>query len=491
MKSNVDQLVSAMFAVCALGASSYALAFDSGSTGADGAFNPIVNTEVQLPPTGILNYTTINIPSGVTVTFKKNAANTPVYLLASGNVTISGLIDIRGENSPFVGTAADGNLLDDGLPGKGGPGGFAGGRGGQDGRNTTRGPGGNGLGPGGGAGGDAPPGTSCTASSLLHELGTAGAYANDIRPYSAANCGSIVTAMSSAYGSALLQPLIGGSGGGGGYGGTELTGSGGGGGGGAMLIASSITITFNGEIYADGGQAGTCVGTGCGGPGAGGSGGAVRLVATTLTGSGHIYARGVTSGYYYYSSDGRIRLEADYLTFAGSTSPVRTFSTPNPLFITNGPTLQIASVAGQVLTATPTGKGDVSLPESTTGPVDVVFATANVPVGTIVKLRIVPVYSAVIDVSPVAITGSSAAGTATVSVTLPQGTSTLQATAVYTVTLAAAESQNLVQYAQNEVVEKVQLTVASQGGTLAKLITASGKAYDISYEALRASGFRG
>ncbi len=46
-------------------------AFDSGSTGADGDFNPSVSTEVQLPPNGILNYRSVNIPTGVTVTFNK------------------------------------------------------------------------------------------------------------------------------------------------------------------------------------------------------------------------------------------------------------------------------------------------------------------------------------------------------------------------------------------------------------------------------------
>jgi hypothetical protein len=49
-----------------------ALAFDSGSTGADGDFNPPVSVEVPLPPNGILNYRSVNIPLGVTVRFKRN-----------------------------------------------------------------------------------------------------------------------------------------------------------------------------------------------------------------------------------------------------------------------------------------------------------------------------------------------------------------------------------------------------------------------------------
>ena len=55
-------------------------AFDSGSTGADGAFSPTVNTTLELPPSGVFNFTTVNVPAGVTVTFKKNATNTAMKI---------------------------------------------------------------------------------------------------------------------------------------------------------------------------------------------------------------------------------------------------------------------------------------------------------------------------------------------------------------------------------------------------------------------------
>lgn len=123
--------------------------YDSGSTGADGAFNPTVNTELQIPASGVFNFTTVNIPTGVTVKFKKNTTNTPVIILASGNVTVAGAIDLNATNSSHVGASGDGNLGDDGLPGIGGPGGYDGGRGGA----INKGDGGAGLGPGGGGGG--------------------------------------------------------------------------------------------------------------------------------------------------------------------------------------------------------------------------------------------------------------------------------------------------------------------------------------------------
>jgi hypothetical protein len=172
---------SAVFLMSALAMASAQAAFDSGSTGADGALNPTVNTEIVLPPSGILNYTTVNIPAGVTVTFKKNAANTPVHILASGNVTIAGYVDIRGQDAKSTGTYGDGVLGDDGIPGTGGPGGFDGGRGGkEDGQQRAaivR--GGAGLGPGGGQpgveGGDGcSPGTTF---GYYRYHGAGGAYA--------------------------------------------------------------------------------------------------------------------------------------------------------------------------------------------------------------------------------------------------------------------------------------------------------------------------
>ena len=72
--------------------------FNSGSTGADGAFAPTANQEVQIPESGVFNFTTVNIPGGVKITFKRNSKNTPVTILASGNVSILGTIDVSGGN---------------------------------------------------------------------------------------------------------------------------------------------------------------------------------------------------------------------------------------------------------------------------------------------------------------------------------------------------------------------------------------------------------
>ncbi len=494
-------------------------AFDSGSTG-DVAFNPTVNTEVELPPSGILNYTTVNIPAGVTVTFKKNATNTPVYILASGDVTIAGWINIRGGDAKDVGTTGDGALGDDGIPGSGGPGGFDGGRGGSDDAalraEVIR--GGAGLGPGGGRGG-IEGNDGCADGRYYKYLGTGGAYGDTAyahRSVQICNPDPDESQRSNPYGSILLQPLIGGSGGGGGRGGANYLGSGGGGGGGAILIASSGTISLTGGtaggINARGGDSGDVAGTNAGGRGAGGSGGGIRLVATAITGNGSLLAEGGCSrlngnirqscGYagtstaspnstsaHHGGSPGRIRLEADSVTYTGTSAPDYKVAVPGSVFIAAAPAIRIASIAGQPVPAALTGSADVVLPAATTGPVEIVFETTNVPLGNAVTLRLVPAYGNPTEVLSPAITGTLEKGSTSIITTLPQGPSTLQAMTTYTVPLAMGEA--LSQYAQNERVEKVRLTVAMGGAPSARLITVSGKEYDVPYAVLREAGFPG
>jgi hypothetical protein len=498
----------AAFVLAALAAASAQAAFNSGSTGADGALSPTVNTEIQLPESGILNYTTVNIPSGVTVKFKKNTANTPVFILASGNVTIAGTIDIRGTDATSTGTYGDGAQGDDAIPGVGGPGGYDGGRGGRDDVqqrvDIIR--GGSGLGAGGGKGG-LEGGDGCNTVGYYHYVGTGGGYAtNAYQAYGAGyQCtASTITVFAKAYGSPLLQPLLGGSGGGGGRGGTAFPGSGGGGGGGAILIASSGVLQVTGSINARGGDGGGLAGTGAGGNGAGGSGGGIRLVGTTVSGNGSLLADGgcinsgnqprqncLATGYagQYGGAAGRVRIEGEAITYSGSASPAFVADVPGPVFIAEAPSLRIASVAGTAVPTNPTGNADVTLPATTTGPIDVVFQTVNVPVGNTVLLRVVPAYGQAIEALSPAITGSTGSGNASVSVTLPSGPSTLQATTTYTVVVAG--TLDLSRFARNEQVEKVEVTVSMVGEATARLLTASGKAYDVPYAALRAAGFRG
>ena len=191
--------VTSLLALLLFAAAAEAQPFNSGSTGADGALAPPEPSNwytefwIQLPESGILNYTTINIPAGVIVRFKKNSQNTAVIMRAQGDVLINGIINLDANY-----TDARGNI-DITLPG---PGGFAGGR--LDGQP--------GLGPGGGV---------------------------------------LETPQGRWVGPLSLVPPVGGSGG---AGTGAYVGGGGGGGGGAICVASSgsITVAGSGGIYANG-----------------------------------------------------------------------------------------------------------------------------------------------------------------------------------------------------------------------------------------------
>lgn len=506
----------------ALAAGSLALpahAFNSGSTGADGALAPTVNTQIQLPPSGVLNYTSVNIPAGVTVTFKKNTLNTPVIMLVSGDATIAGTIDISGTRGADTGTAGNGNLADDGTPGVGGPGGYDGGKGGRPSTTATDAitAGGAGLGPGGGRGAFNGRGytNKCEGDTLANQLnigglaGHATQSSDNQHSPTTTNCAGKPSPNGPAYGSALLQPLIGGSGGGGGGGGTTFGGEGGGGGGGALLLAVSGTLNHTGGIWADGGGANRMLGTGVGGRGGLGSGGGIRIVATTFAGNGWVYAQGgcgysdpsnCPAGYSGNGgASGRIRFEAENYTFVAKTSPnsvwypgvfpAASVDQPGPVFLSNVPSLRISRVGGQDVPANPTGKADLSFPANVTNPVTVEFATTNVPAGNTVKLTVAPSQGPLVEALSPAIVTSGSAGTASVQVSLPQGPSTLQASTTYTVVVAMGDA--LSHFAQNERVEKVELIATLGGEAQARLITVSGKSYLVPAAVLQTVGLAG
>lgn len=189
----------------------YAQVFSSGSTGADGgldlstmscAQSPNIVCKIQVPESGIFNFTTVNVPVGKGLQFKNNSRNTPVIILAQGNVMIAGAVQVSapGIISPFP--CQPGNLP--------GPGGFYGG-------GDVNQPG---FGPGGGS--------------------VPGGNGTWVGPLS-------------------LVPIIGGSGAAGG----PSVGIGGGGGG-AIVIASStsITMTSTSGIDAMGGRSNPCFNAG-------------------------------------------------------------------------------------------------------------------------------------------------------------------------------------------------------------------------------------
>lgn len=234
-----------------------AMCFGLASDGSDGPFHPTSNTTIDLPEDGIFNFTTIIIPSGVRVTVRQNAANTPVYLLATGDITIDGTVSVSG-----------------GAVGENwnaGPGGFDGGPCGVLGVTT----GGNGGGPGGGMGGP------------YRNPGGGGGFATPGDDGKTDQCVSTPGLGGNAvpYTPGLFH---GGSGGGGGGSGPYefIPGGDGGGGGGTLYMSTPAMIHIKGKVLANGGGGDGCYTSAlCGircGPAGGGSGGFIWIEAGTL-----------------------------------------------------------------------------------------------------------------------------------------------------------------------------------------------------------------
>jgi len=412
--------------------------FVSGSTGADGAFNPTTNTVVALPASGVLNYTTVNIPSNVTVTFTPNALNTPVTMLATGNVTISGTINVNGSWATSSG------------PGVGGPGGFNGGY-----SNTMYTVvGGAGLGPGGGPGG----GTTTTPQYIGINGSYAGVGTNN--------------APSSIYGNVNLLPLIGGSGGGGGYNGFYQ--SHGGGGGGAIVIASSTTITHNGNITAYGGGGYS--------NGGAGSAGAIRLVANTITGTGSINASSTSGG------TGRIYLQSNNFSYYGASNPMFNYGIPSSVTGSAPPTITITSVGGTNTPATPTGSyanADITLPNTTTNPVPVNISATNIPVGTVFSVYVIPQMwtskNISTDLPPVSTTlsGTTASSSGTANVTIPTTCTTIGLACTSVISVQATFTVTALNY-NGEEIDKVRVATNPGGGSDVFYITKTGKEIKVS-----------
>src|SRR5205823_5411718 len=85
----------AFFAIVSLAAACSAQV-NTGSNGSDGALTPWANIVVDMTdhPNGIYQYTSVNIPSGVTVTFRPNVNNTAVMWLVQANCVINGVVDV-------------------------------------------------------------------------------------------------------------------------------------------------------------------------------------------------------------------------------------------------------------------------------------------------------------------------------------------------------------------------------------------------------------
>jgi len=220
------------------------------------------HTTIDLPPDGVICVSEITCTGNYTLSFNRNEANTPVYLLVEGDADLTGGCDIKvnGENAN---TSARYGIGLDFMGGRGAPAGDEGGS--CDFTFATVNRAGEGIGPGGG-------GASTNAS------GGGGAS-----PVTAGSNGTVGNLTNVGQGGdppsdRADRIMHGGSGGGCGTNSSGNSPGGGGGGGGVLVLAVGDKLTFvsGSWLEARGGNAANY--------GGGGGGGVVRIVATTVVG---------------------------------------------------------------------------------------------------------------------------------------------------------------------------------------------------------------
>ncbi|MEO6035871.1 MAG: hypothetical protein ABIQ35_11495 [Verrucomicrobiota bacterium] len=279
--------------------------FNAGSDGNLGDVIITASTNLDLPPSGKLHFRSLNVNSGATLGFNRNARNTPVFILAQTEVVVNGTINVDGGGRP----------LNSG--GRGGPGGFDGGKPGFGAESLP----GGGYGPGAGNAGTL---NNCSIADNPQggSFGTLGIGAPGGR----------------TYGNTFLIPLVGGSGGGGSQGSLM----GGGGGGGAVLIAANSRIAINGTILARGGFGGSCNNYG--------SGGSIRIVSFKVEGSGAMdTSGGSTPNRGFSTSDGVGRIRVDTVVRTGvafNMTGVSTIGANLLVLPPTVPTLNVLQAAG-------------------------------------------------------------------------------------------------------------------------------------------------
>ncbi len=370
--------------------------FDSGSDGSDGAlnlteagileFNPL-DFDPPLDPDGdnIYHFTTINVGADVTVKLAGNIlGSNPVIWLATAEVTIAGTLDLNGE---------DGHGHDVGvkIDSKSGAGGYGGGK-------FNR----RGNGPGGGYSGRQGGGGGHVTNGSISQNSIAGGP---------------------SYGNSFLLPLIGGSGGGGGEGSNA---GGGGAGGGAILIVSSLSISINGQVLANGGAGGggLAINGSAGWGGGGGSGGAIRCIAPIITGNGTLSANfgnaGKSGG---RGAIGRIRIEVFQASFSGTVVPPVIVSTPGFVFLSNNvPPVSVVSIDGKPVPANPNGTfSPADIVIDNPGTTTLAIEAHDIPLGNIVKVTMYNETEGTSSVDSSPLEGTLENSTATATLQVPHG----------------------------------------------------------------------
>lgn len=202
-----------------------------------------------------------------------------------------------------------------------------------------------------------------------------------------------------------------------------------------------------------------------------GSGGAIRLVAPQILGAGSLQAApGIQPACLYnLANSGRIRLEANTLSFTGTSNPGPSPGAPTGVTaasippLISPPSLRIASIAGVAMPPVPIGSAttpDVTLPVGTGSLVPVVLTANNIPVPTLFTVQVhVPMTSnPMVTVTSGASSGNFASSTATANVTLtPSQVSVLIVYANFTIPPTIARLLPLI---DGEEVDQILLAAA-------------------------------
>lgn len=375
--------------------------------GEDAATKPLTGVYDASKRAIVFRFTSVNIPSGVTVTFNNHPKNAPVVWLVSSIATINGVVILNGSAGHISGNAA--------LPSTPGPGGFRGGIGSRLGGASS----GAGFGPGG-------------APWANPFRGRGGGYGTS----GLANCEGV--AGGPTYGNAQVQPLLGGSGGSGNRW-ANGDNAGGGAGGGAILIAAATAIQLGsqGAIRANGGDGnngnGACILDNSSG---GGSGGAIRLIADSVSGTGALSAVGGIFNTTSLGGSGRIRVEGNSVTLPASgpnysLSPAGTVAALWP--DSSAPSVRIIMVGDQSAPSDPASSfgfpnQDVSLANAGTTPVRI--EATNMPINWTVTVRKVPLSGEDMKATAAFVSGDDTLSIWEAQVNMGIGFSAVQARAV-------------------------------------------------------------
>jgi hypothetical protein len=265
----------------------------------------------------------------------------------------------------------------------------------------------------------------------------------------------------------------------------NYAGGGGGGGGGGLLLAATNKIAIGpyGSIFAYGGQ-GATTSNGCG-YGGGGAGGNIRVVAQQIEGNGGINVTGGVRGDGTQpASGGYVRFEAGSNTYSGlitgavGGSFVSFPTAPIPL---NQPQLHIVSIDGNSAPAAPSGSlsnPDITFANAVNAPVTLTVNANNVPLGTMVNIRVVPAVGEPTTATSAQLAGTFGASSATAQVTLPPGAGLISATATFNLGAAGQGALNGVRF-DGELAQRMEVVTQPDGTSKTFVIARSGARFEI------------